>query len=147
MSMKQKTSAVLPHFTAGPIGHLAVNALGRAAHHGSNLSNVLAHRGMQHGMLGLSTNPAAARTVKSLAGAESVVPYEVAHRLGARMSNLGPQERKALLEKIYNKTKDTKAPGSLVTKRGDRSRTTGHLPHSSSRGPGGKVVRPVRWTK
>lgn len=107
MSVEQKTASPL---LAGPAGHLAVNALGRAAHHNSNLASVLAHRGMQHGMLGLSTNPAAARTVKSLAGAESIVPYNVAQRLGARLYNLGPQERKLLLEKVYNRTKNTNAP-------------------------------------
>jgi hypothetical protein len=139
MSMKQKTSAVLPHLIAGPIGHLAVNILGRAAHHGSNLSNVLAHRGMQHGMLGLSTNPAAARTVKSLAGAESVVPYEVAHRLGARMSNLGPQERKALLEKIYNKTRDTKAPVLSSLREAIGHELQGTSPTLQAKGLGAKL--------
>lgn len=106
--MRRKT-AFWSHLMAGPIGHVVVNALGRAAHHSSNLGDVLAHRGLQHGLYGLSTNPVAMRSVKSLAGAESVVPYETAYRLGQSIAHLGPAERAARL-RAMQVAPDTKAP-------------------------------------
>lgn len=96
----EKQSAGLMHLLAGPLGHLGVNALGRAAHHKSNLGSVLAHRGLQHGLTDSVVNPVAARTVKAFMGPEATVSYELSQRLGTHLAKLPPAKRQALLKQI-----------------------------------------------
>lgn len=103
-------SSGIGHLLLAPLGHVGVNAVGRAAHHSSNLADVLAHRGFQHGLLELNTNPAAMRTVKSLAGAESVLPYTAAYEMGRKLRGLTPAQRQMVLKAGYGVSFDTKAP-------------------------------------
>jgi len=95
---------------AGPLGHLATNTFGQAAHHKSNMAEMLAHLGLQHGLTDAQTNPAALRTVKSLFGAESVVPYLLAHKTGKQLIKLPPKARQAAIQQMHAATHGIEAP-------------------------------------
>ncbi len=90
--------AIFGGLAAGPLGHVAVNALGRAARKGSNLSDYLAHTGLQHGLTGSSINPFAQRTIKALAGPESLSHYEAAKALGSLVQHLPTNEQHAIFQ-------------------------------------------------
>jgi hypothetical protein len=104
-----RKKSILGSLMMGPIGHVAVNALGRAAHHQSNLSEVLAHKGLQHGLLDAVVNPGAMRTMKSVMGPESATAYEAAHAVGRRLAQMKPQERQAAIDAAAS-AKSTSAP-------------------------------------
>jgi len=95
---------------AGPLGHLATNTFGQAAHHKSNMAEMLAHLGLQHGLTDARTNPAALRTVKSLFGAESVVPYELAHSTGKQLIEMPPEVRQVAMQHMRESTHGIEAP-------------------------------------
>jgi superfamily II DNA or RNA helicase len=94
---EQKTAA-LWHLLAGPVGHIAVNAAGRAAHHGSNLAEFMAHRGFQHGASGSAIAPLAARAVKAIAGPESTATYELARKAGKALYDMPPAHRQQVMQ-------------------------------------------------
>lgn len=66
-------------------GHVGTNALGRAAHHGSNIAEHLAHQGFQHGLIGSQISPTRLQSMKSLLGPEAVMPYEAAHEAASKL--------------------------------------------------------------
>lgn len=131
--------AALTHLVAGPVGHLAVNALGRAAHHGSNLAEVLAHKGLQHGMTDAVVNPAAARTIRSLLGPEALGAYEMAHSMGRRLSQSAPLERASLLASAAAAPISEKTPlaGSLI--QAAKHELAGTSPTLTSKGVGAGI--------
>lgn len=81
---------------AGPVGHFMVNAAGMSAHN-TNLADVLAHYGLQHGLSGSAISPGAVRSLHMLAGPESLNAYHAARTAGERLSGLNPQLRQAAL--------------------------------------------------
>lgn len=66
-------------------GHVSTNAAGLAAHHASNVGEVLAHRGLQHGLGGQRLTPVMKQSIKSIFGPESLINYEAAHGLAQRL--------------------------------------------------------------
>jgi len=91
-------TAVLGHLLAGPVGHVAVNALGRSAHHKTNLAEYMAHQGLQHGLTGSKMNPFALRSLRSIAGPESSSTYDLAHAVGMRMQGMHSDQQRALMQ-------------------------------------------------
>lgn len=84
-------------------GHVGTNLLNRATHHGSNLAEMLAHLGFQHGQLGQKINGGRQFALKALLGPEIMVQYELAHRVGqAAVSGpaANPEVRKQLLHQF-----------------------------------------------
>lgn len=80
---------------SGLLGHILVNRGGRQAHHLTNLAEVMAHKGFQHGASGARTSWGAMRSMKQLAGPESTVAYEAAHKAGKLFYELPPHVRAA----------------------------------------------------
>lgn len=98
---EKQAVGVLGHalgMTAG--GHFGVNALGRAAHHASNIGEVLAHRGLQHGLLGQRVTPSRLQSLKSIFGPEAMVNYEAALQAGGKLVSQypAPQARNAAIQ-------------------------------------------------
>lgn len=71
-------------------GHVGTNALGRVAHHGSNIAEHLAHQGFQHGLIGSQISPTRLQSMKSLLGPEAVMPYEAAHHAATELIKRAP---------------------------------------------------------
>jgi len=84
----------------GLLGHLGTNVAGRAAHHASNLAEVLAHRGFQHGATGSKVAPGASRALKLLLGPEALNSYEAARAAGQKMYALPPEKRTAAIKAL-----------------------------------------------
>lgn len=84
-------------------GHFSTNIAGRAAHHGSNLAEIMAHKGFQHGLLGQQVHPARHLSIKSLLGPESMVTYEAARKAGEAAVKHAPNpvEREAYLRGLH----------------------------------------------
>jgi hypothetical protein len=93
-------SASLLHMLAGPIGHVLTNLGGRAAHHSSNLAEVMAHRGFQHGAAEAEIAPLARRAISAIAGPEALATYDIARQLGGRLYSLPPMERQAAINAL-----------------------------------------------
>jgi len=93
-------SASLLHMLAGPIGHVLTNLGGRAAHHSSNLAEVMAHRGFQHGAAEAEIAPLARRAISAIAGPEALATYDVARQLGGRLYSLPPMKRQAAINAL-----------------------------------------------
>lgn len=87
---------------AAPAGHLAVNAGGVAGHHGSNIAEVLAHRGFQAGLTGSKMNPVSKFVTKSMVGPESLTAYEAAHALGSKLAPLHTDAQHQALQAIMS---------------------------------------------
>lgn len=81
---EEKTAVLGAALLSALGGHLGTNIAGRAAHHGSNLAELMAHRGFQHGLLGQSIHPARQLSMKSLLGPESLATYEAARLAGSK---------------------------------------------------------------
>lgn len=84
-------------------GHLGTNIAGRSAHHASNLAEVMAHRGFQHGLLGQQIHPARQLSMKALMGPESLATYELARQAGLSAVEHAPNpiERAKYLQNIH----------------------------------------------
>jgi len=102
LKLSEEKVAIIGHLLAGPLGHLTVNALGQAAHKGSNLADMLAHHGLQHGLTGSSINPLALRSIKSLAGPEALGPYSAAKALGSRVAHLPTHQQRAMFAAAHS---------------------------------------------
>jgi hypothetical protein len=86
-------------------GHIGTNALGRAAHHASNIGEVLAHKGFQHGLTDWQINPARKQALKMMFGPEALIPYEAAREAAAKAVQQapGPIQRNQLLSGLLAK--------------------------------------------
>jgi len=86
-------------------GHIGTNALGRAAHHASNIGEVLAHKGFQHGLLDQGINPARKQAIKMMFGPEALIPYEAAHQFASKAVAQAPHptQRAQLLNAFLSK--------------------------------------------
>lgn len=159
---KQATDAVLRSYgldktAAGLLGaalfglggHLGVNTLGTKAHHYTNLGEVLAHRGFQHGLLNQAMPSTRLQTLKAIFGPESVVSYEQARNLAAKVVENAPHPdmRRTALQLAHSKA----APLHGTPVLGDIAKAIGHELHetapsleSSSR-IGGAYAKAVEW--
>jgi hypothetical protein len=84
----------------GVAGHAGTNFLGMKAHHHSNIGEVLAHRGFQHGLLEQRISPVMEQSIKSVFGPESLINYHAAVEAGKHFVTKAPnpdQRRNALL--------------------------------------------------
>jgi hypothetical protein len=81
-------------------GHIGGNLLARAAHHGTNLAEVLAHRGFQHALADSVVNPYTLKSVKMMIGPEAAVAYEAAHSAGSQIAALPPNQRQLALKAL-----------------------------------------------
>ncbi len=84
----------------GAVGHAGTNFLGMKAHHHSNIGEVLAHRGFQHGLLEQRISPVMEQSIKSVFGPESLINYHAAVEAGKHFVTKAPhpdQRRNALL--------------------------------------------------
>lgn len=84
----------------GVVGHAGTNFLGMKAHHHSNIGEVLAHRGFQHGLLEQRISPVMEQSIKSVFGPESLINYHAAVEAGKHFVTKAPnpdQRRNALL--------------------------------------------------
>lgn len=99
----EKSASLAAFFGVGGVGHLASNASGRAGHHGSNLAEVMAHRGFQHGLLEQKINPARQLAMKAMFGPEALADYEVARRAGGAAVQHAPDPvtRDRYLKALY----------------------------------------------
>jgi hypothetical protein len=84
----------------GAGGHVGSNALGRAAHHSSNLADVVAHQAYQRGAGGATVAPWSLKAMKLLLGPEAALQAEAAEALGKKLYELPPQKREALMAGI-----------------------------------------------
>ena len=88
--------AVIPGLSAlltGAGGHFGVNALGRNAHNTTNLAEVLAHKGFQHGATGSRMSHMAERSMNALLGPEVGAQYHAARYAGEKLYAMPPAER------------------------------------------------------
>lgn len=84
----------------GAAGHAGTNFFGMKAHHHSNIGEVLAHRGFQHGLLEQRISPVMEQSIKSVFGPESLINYHAAVEAGKHFVTKAPhpdQRRNALL--------------------------------------------------
>jgi len=98
LKLSEEKVAILGELLAGPLGHLTANAMGRAAHHSSNLADMLAHQGLQHSLTGSKINAGAMRSIKSLAGPEAMGAYDAAHALGSRVAHLPTEQQRQIFQ-------------------------------------------------
>lgn len=96
--MNKKASPL--HLLMGIPGHIAVNVGGRAAHHATNLAEVLAHHGFQHGASGAQIAPAMLRSMQLIAGPESVGNYQLARWLGEKFYAMEPAVRQQAMKAL-----------------------------------------------
>lgn len=149
---KEKTAAGLAHAAlAMGVGHFGTNLLGRAAHHGSNINEYMAHLGMQHGLLGAGTRiaPTRLQAIKSLMGPESVVSYEMAHKAGSGLLDKfpNPQDRRAAIELQLSRdhTLTEKTPVAREVHQALKHEHAGTEPTLTSHGPAaGLYARTLR---
>ena len=99
----EKTAVLLAAGMSALGGHLGTNIAGRSAHHASNLAEVMAHRGFQHGLLGQRINPGRQLSMKALMGPESLATYELARQAGLQAVEHAPNpiERAKYLQGIH----------------------------------------------
>jgi len=93
---RAKNASLLAALGIGAAGHAITNLLGRSAHHNSNLAEMLAHKGFQHGAGGAQISPLAKRVTKLLMGPESMVPYDLGRAAGQKIYALDPAKRELL---------------------------------------------------
>lgn len=121
-----KTAGALHGVLMALGGHLGTNALGRAAHHKSNIGEILAHRGLQHGLTGANTqmSPVRRQALKLIFGPEALIPYEKALEAGRHLLEKYPQpeNRQFVLQALVSQAKAGK-PLPLV---GDIVSAMGH---------------------
>ena len=65
-------------------GHIGSNLLGGAAHHSTNIGEVQAHKGFQHGVLGQQIHPLRRLAMNLTLGPESMADYDVALKAGKK---------------------------------------------------------------
>lgn len=97
----------------GLFGHFGTNLAGRAAHKSSNLAEVMAHRGFQHGATGSRISRGADRAMRLLLGPESLVQYDAARAAGEKMYNLPPKQREAALQALSSGAQELASRGVL----------------------------------
>lgn len=85
---------------AGLAGHVGVNALGRSAHQSTNLAEMLAHKGFQHGATGSRMSHMAQRSMNALLGPEVGTQYHAARKAGEKLYAMPPAERSEALRLI-----------------------------------------------
>jgi hypothetical protein len=90
---EQEKEAVIGELLTGLAGHFGVNALGRHAHHASNLPEMLAHQGFQHGATGRMPNFWSRASSTNILGPEVGIQYWLGHALGKQLYNMPPAER------------------------------------------------------
>lgn len=139
MSQPKHKTAALSHLLAGPVGHVAVNALGNAAHHGSNLAEILAHKGLEHGITEAVVNPGAMRTIKSLMGPEATGAYEMAHAMGRKLVDMNPAQREAWLKATANAPIKEETPLIGALRRAARHQVEGTVPTLEAKGVGANL--------
>lgn len=109
LAAEHKNASVLHALAHGAAmtlgGHVGTNAMGRAAHHGSNIAEILAHKGVQHGLLGAGTQitPARLQSIKMMFGPEATVPYELALKSARNLLEKvpNPEARRLALQRMY----------------------------------------------
>lgn len=106
--------AIFGHLLLGPVGHVAVNAMGRAAHHSSNLGSYLAHKGLQHGLTGSQIHPLAQRSIRALAGPEALANYDTARGIASKVQHLPTPEQHGLFSSALNTTSHPELHGAPV---------------------------------
>lgn len=95
-----QTKEAVPAWLAGPLGHVGVNALGRHAHKATNLAEVMAHKGLQHGTVGKGMGTMAQRSMNAILGPEAGVQYALARKAGEKLYGLPPAQRKKAMQAI-----------------------------------------------
>jgi hypothetical protein len=92
-------------------GHLATNAINRAAHQGTNIAEVMAHHGLQHGLLqqgmtGGGLRPGTSAFLKLMYGPEALMHYEAANKAGRALVNHfpNPQDRQRAIQALVGGT-------------------------------------------
>jgi hypothetical protein len=84
-----KTASPLLHGLGMTLaGHIGTNAMGRAAHHHSNIGEYLAHLGLKHALSSNNSRitPSRLQSIKMLFGPEAMMTYEATHQLGKQIS-------------------------------------------------------------
>lgn len=88
--------------------HMLTNAGGMAAHHGSNLADVLAHKGFQAGQVGSDLSWAARKAMQLGMGAESTMQYDAARKAGKAVMEMKPALRS--VQRTGQRTNSTQNP-------------------------------------
>lgn len=123
----------------GPIGHLGVNALGRAAHKSSNLATVLAHKGLQHGFTNSAINPAAMKSIVAIAGPETMGVYQAAQMAGKRLAEAPPHLRPKILKQVSEAGFDEHTPMVGALQEAAKHELAGTAPKLEAKGLGAKA--------
>ncbi len=103
----EKTAVLSAALTAlkamgvGIAGHLGVNTGILGSRTSTNLGEVLAHKGFQHGLTEAAVNPAMVRSLHALGGPEAMETYHRAREAGKRLSVMDPVQRQLTLTGLY----------------------------------------------
>lgn len=80
-------TAIIHHFVPHVVGNLGA----MAAHAGSNIQDVLAHRAFQLGLQGKELHPTRVKAMRMTLGPESLAAFEKSRALGQSLSHLSPE--------------------------------------------------------
>lgn len=141
--MGEEKTAFLSHI----IPHVAVNAGAMAAHHHSNLNEVLAHQAFQLGLQGKDLHPTRAKALKMAIGPEALVNFNASREMGEKLKNLSPSGQRLAMQGLMKGYDLTGAPISTPILGGIRQAIGHHLagtaPQFEGKGFGAKVFGKV----
>jgi hypothetical protein len=141
--MGEEKTAFISHF----IPHVAVNAGALAAHHHSNLNEVLSHQAFQLGLQGKDLHPTRAKALEMAIGPEALAGFSSARAMGEKLRGLSPEAQRMAMRGMMKGYDMAGMPTSTPLLGGIRQAMGHHLagtaPEFQGKGVGAKLFGKV----
>lgn len=139
----EEKTAFIGHF----LPHVAVNAGALAAHHHSNLNEVLSHQAFQLGLQGKELHPTRVKALEMAIGPEALASFHSARAMGDKLRGLSPEGQRLAMRGMMKGYDMAGVPTSTPLLGGIRQAMGHHLagtsPEFQAQGLGAKLFGKV----